>query len=164
MKMKFKLLIAIYIISSTLFLTNILFTFYNYSYRGYYTDKLINWIWLFLNLLVILIYYKKKVVKIYLTTLILFIALSIVPMGIPFSGIIYYFSTIDDYQQIKLNKNYRIERTRQQALSIPRIYIYKENGILEKIPTEHDIKIFLKKLIVIFLLLTIEKFQYSMQN
>jgi hypothetical protein len=85
-------------------------------------------------------------------------------MGIPFSGIIYYFSTIDDYQQIKLNKNYRIERTRQQALSIPRIYIYKENGILEKIPTEHDIKIFLKKLIVIFLLLTIEKFQYSMQN
>jgi len=53
-------------------------------------------------------------------------------MGIPFFGVVYYFSTFDDYQQIVLNDDYRIEITQQQALSSPRIYIYKRAGILEK--------------------------------
>ncbi len=52
-------------------------------------------------------------------------------MGIPFFGIVYYFSTIDDYQQKKLTETYRIERTRQNALATQRIYIYQKHGILE---------------------------------
>ena len=53
-------------------------------------------------------------------------------MGIPFFGILYYFTTIGDYQQISLNNEYRIERTKQQPLSVPRIYVYKRSGIFEK--------------------------------
>jgi hypothetical protein len=53
-------------------------------------------------------------------------------MAIPFFGILFYFTTIDDYQQIKLNSEYRIERTQQHALSMSRIYIYKRIGIFEK--------------------------------
>ena len=129
---KLKYLIAVYVISSTLFIFGVILTFYDYSYRGYYSDKIINWIWLLLNFLIIIIYWKKKFVKISLLIVVLFLSLSIIPMGIPFFGKVYYFSTIDDYQQIKLNENYRIERTRQNALSMPRIYIFQDKGILEK--------------------------------
>lgn len=53
-------------------------------------------------------------------------------MMIPFFGLVYYLSTIDDYQQIKLNNTYRIENTRQNALSRQRIYIYERFGIFER--------------------------------
>lgn len=53
-------------------------------------------------------------------------------MMIPFFAMVYYFSTFDDYQQIQLNNNYRLERTRPGALYKPQIYIYKKEGILEK--------------------------------
>jgi hypothetical protein len=130
--MKFKYLLAIYILSSILFLFGVILTFYNYSYSGYYIDKIIAWTWLLLNTLIIITYWKRKIVRIYLFSLIIFILLSIIPMGLPFLGMVLYFSTIDDFQQIKLNENYRIERTRQQPLSMPRIYVYEQYGVLEK--------------------------------
>ncbi len=130
--MKFKYLLVIYILSSILFLFGVILTFYNYSYSGYYIDKIIAWTWLLLNTLIIITYWKRKIVKIYLFSLIIFILLSIIPMGFPFLGMVLYFSTIDDFQQIKLNENYRIERTRQQPLSMPRIYVYEQYGVLEK--------------------------------
>ena len=70
--------------------------------------------------------------KVYFFSLLTLTLLSILPMAIPFFGIIYYFSTIDDYQNIKMNDVYRIERTKQQALSRPRLYIYKRLNFLEK--------------------------------
>ena len=107
-------------------------TFYDYSYFGYYTDKIINWLWLGFTLIVINRFWKTKAIKIYFFSLLSFLLLSILPMAIPFFGILFYFTTIDDYQQIKLNSEYRIERTQQHALSMSRIYIYKRIGIFEK--------------------------------
>jgi hypothetical protein len=60
------------------------------------------------------------------------VCLSILPAGIPFIGIEYFFSTIDDYQQIKINDKYRIERTRTFALSMPSVIVFESEGILEK--------------------------------
>lgn len=51
---------------------------------------------------------------------------------IPFFAMVYYFSTLDDYQQIELNDTYRLERTRPSALQKPFIYIYQKQGIIEK--------------------------------
>ena len=53
-------------------------------------------------------------------------------MAIPFFGIVYSFSTIDDFQQIQLNEKYRIELTKHQALSMQRVFVYKKVGLLEK--------------------------------
>ena len=53
-------------------------------------------------------------------------------MAMPFLGILSYFTTTGDYQRIQLNSEYRIERTRKQALSMQRIYVYEKRGILEK--------------------------------
>jgi hypothetical protein len=53
-------------------------------------------------------------------------------MAIPFVGILKYFSTIEDYQQIQLTKDYRLERTRHRGMSMTRTFIYEKAGILEK--------------------------------
>ena len=54
-------------------------------------------------------------------------------MAIPLFGIYFYLTNEGDYQQIKLNNTFRLERTKQQALSLPRVYIYEKHfGILEK--------------------------------
>ncbi|WP_158976252.1 hypothetical protein [Cellulophaga sp. L1A9] len=53
-------------------------------------------------------------------------------MAIPFFGIVHYFSTLNDYQQLNLNDTYRIERTKHQVLSAQRVYIYEKSGILKK--------------------------------
>jgi len=130
--MKNKKLAISYIIISFIFIFGVLLTFYNYSYSGYLTDKIIAWCWLIFTVMIIVFFWKKKSIKIYFFSLVTFLFLSILPMGVPFFGIVYYFSTIDDYQQIVLNDTYRIEITQQLVLSSPRIYIYKRVGLLEK--------------------------------
>ncbi len=127
-----KALIIVYVFLTTLFVFRVILSFYDYSYSGYYTDKIVNWSWLFFTVIIIIWFWKKRRVKIYFYSLLIFLLLSILPMAIPFFGILFFFSTIDDYQQIELNNNYRIERTNHQALSIHRIYIYKKKGIIEE--------------------------------
>jgi hypothetical protein len=71
-------------------------------------------------------------IKVYFGLLISGIILSILPMMIPFFGIIHYFSTIGCEQRIRLDDTYRIERGRPGALYRPLITIYKKEGIFEK--------------------------------
>jgi hypothetical protein len=115
-----------------MFLLGVFMTFYDYSYFGYYTDKIINWLWLGFTLIIINRFWKTKAIRIYFYSLLTFLLLSVLPMAIPFFGILFYFTTIDDYQQISLNSEYRIERTKQQAMSLTRVYIFKKKGIFEK--------------------------------
>lgn len=127
-----KILIIFYLTITLIFFAGTILSFYDLSYLGYYTDKIINWIWLGFTFTIVFRFWKKKLVKIYSFTLITLVVLSIIPMFIPFFGIVHYFTTIADYQQIKLNSEYRIERTKQNPLSMQRINIYERNGILEK--------------------------------
>ena len=127
-----RILTITYSILTLLFLLGVFMTFYNYSYYGYYTDKAINWIWLGFTGIIMIWFWKMKAIKVYFFSLLTLLLLSILPMAIPFFGIVFYFSTIYDYQQFSLNSEYRIERTRQQALSLQRVYVYKKTGIIEK--------------------------------
>ncbi len=122
----------IYVIITTLFVFGVVLSFFNYSYSGYYTDKIINWSWLLFTLIIIIRFWRKKAVKIYFYSLLTVLLLSVLPILIPFYGIVFYFSTVKDHQQIDLNNTYRIERTNHQALSIHRVYIYKRIGGIEK--------------------------------
>lgn len=127
-----RILTFLYLLVSLLFLLGIILTFYDYSYLGYYSDKIINWLWLGFTFIIIFKFWNKKSVKVFFFALVSIIVLSILPMAIPFFGIINYFTKTGDYQQIQLNSNYRIERTRQSSLSMERIYVYEKKGILEK--------------------------------
>ncbi len=127
-----KFLIISYLAISLIFIFGIILSFNDYSYCGYYTDKIINWTWLAFTLVIVNRLWKKRTTKICFFSALTLLVLSVLPMGVPFLLILNYFTTIDDYQQIKLNDNYRMERTSQHPLSMPRIYIYKKEGLLEK--------------------------------
>lgn len=121
-----------YLAVTLVFLFGIILSLNNYSFAGYYIDKVINWLWLLMTIFIIIRFWKKKVIKVYFGLLISGIILSILPMMIPFFGIIHYFSTIGCEQRIQLNDTYRMERGRPGALYKPLITIYKKEGIFEK--------------------------------
>ncbi|WP_027374005.1 MULTISPECIES: hypothetical protein [Chryseobacterium] len=127
-----KNILLLYAFISLVFLAEVVLSLNQYSFSGYYTDKIINWMWLAMTLLIILRFWRKKVVKAYFAVLIFSVLLSMLPMMIPFFALVNYFSTLDDYQQIQLDKIYRIERTRRNVLDKPKVYIYKNEGIVEK--------------------------------
>ncbi|AZA92241.1 Uncharacterised protein [Chryseobacterium nakagawai] len=130
--MKNKNIVIAYLILTLIFLSEVALNFNKYSYSGYYTDKIIGWLWLAMTIFIIIRLWKKRAIKVYFGLLITGIILSILPMMIPFFALVSYFSTIDSYQRIKLNNNYRIERYRPGVLSKPQIAIYKQDGIFEK--------------------------------
>lgn len=130
--MKNRNITILYIILSLAFLCEAVLSFNRYSFNGYYVDKIINGLWLLMTVFMIIRFWKKKSTKAIFAILVLIVVLSILPMMLPFFAMVYYFSTVDDYQQIELNDTYRLERTRPSALQKPQIYIYKKQGIIEK--------------------------------
>ncbi|WPO90456.1 hypothetical protein [Chryseobacterium sp. YR459] len=127
-----KNIVIAYLAVTLVFLFGIVLSLNNYSFAGYYIDKIINWLWLLMTIFIIIRFWKKKVIKIYFGLLISGIILSILPMMIPFFGIVHYFSTIGCEQRIQLDDTYRLERGRPGVLYNPLITIYKKEGIFEK--------------------------------
>ena len=107
-------------------------SFYSYSILGYYSDKVIIWFWMFMTLVGIIWFWKFQIIKMYLGLLFLIMCLSFLQAGIPFFGIVYFSSTIGDYQHIELNNNFRIEKTKPSALDAVKIIVYQEKGLFEK--------------------------------
>lgn len=130
--MKNKNIVITYLVVTLIFLSEVVLNFNQYSYAGYYTDKIIGWLWLAMTIFIIIKLWKKKAIKAYFGLLVAGIILSILPMMLPFFALVSYFSTIDSYQRISLNNDYRIERYRPGALSKPQIAIYQQKGIFEK--------------------------------
>ncbi len=130
--MKNKNIIITYLVVTLIFLSGIILSFNKYSYCGYYSDKIINWVWLAMTIFIIVWFWRKKVIKVYFGLLISGTILSILPMMIPFFGILLYFSTIGCDQRIQLNETYRIERGRPGALYNPQITIYQKQSIFER--------------------------------
>lgn len=130
--MKNKNIVIAYLAMTVIFLFGVVLSLFDYSFSGYYIDKIINWLWLTMTIFIIIRFWKKKGVKIYFGLLISGVVLSILPMMIPFFSMILYFSTVGCSQQIALNDTYRIERGRPGVMSNPMITIYKKEGIFEK--------------------------------
>lgn len=123
MKNKFS---NIYFLTTLIFCVSILLNYLDWQLSGYLTEKSIAWFWILLTLIYIIKFWKLKKVRIYFISLISLLFLSIIPMLIPFYGIYFYLTAEEDYQQLELNNNIRIEITRQSALSMPRVYIYEK--------------------------------------
>ncbi|MDR6465988.1 hypothetical protein [Chryseobacterium sediminis] len=130
--MRNKNLVIAYLAVTLVFLFGIVLSLNNYSFAGYYTYKIINWLWLLITIFIIVRFWKKKVIKVYFGLLISGIILSILPMMIPFYNILLYFSTLGSNQRIQLDDIYRMERGRLVVFSNPLITVYKKEGIFEK--------------------------------
>ncbi|AZB08825.1 hypothetical protein EG344_08320 [Chryseobacterium sp. G0162] len=130
--MKNKNIVIAYLVVTLILLSEIILNLNKYSYAGYYSDKIIGWLWLAMTVFIIIKLWKKKAVKVYFGLLVGAIILSILPMMIPFFGIVNYFSTIGSYQRIQLDDHYRIDRNRPNVLYNPQVTIYRREGIVEK--------------------------------
>lgn len=127
-----RLVIYTYILLSIIFLAGVGLSFYGYSYAGYYTDKIIGWLWLLLSVVMIARFWKRSITKVIAGGMLVLLLLSLMPMLVPFYGMVYYFSTMGNKQRITLNNQYRIERTRRGALAMEEMVVYKRWGILEQ--------------------------------
>ena len=125
--------IAILLIADlVLYLTN------GISLIGQISDKILFWIWLIFTPIVIIKYFKKKWTKWYLGLIGILLILSLFPMGLPMISIISFAIENDDERKVE---NYRLREGAKSAIAIPKIYLLKNWGIIEKKIGETDFEI-----------------------
>lgn len=133
-KISTQFIMILYAVVSLVFAFDVIISFYGYSFSGYYSDKILNWVWLAFTVCIIIRFRKVKFSKIYFFSLLGIIFLSLLPMAIPFFGMMYYFFTIDVYQpEIPFEADHRMELKRPLLAPKPVLFIYENQGIFEKL-------------------------------
>ncbi|WP_312555065.1 hypothetical protein [Empedobacter brevis] len=115
-------------------LLEIILNQFDLHFRGINTYRVLAWLWIFTTILFIIVYWKKKLIKIYTIILVALIGLSILPMALPFFAILSFLTGSNSLQHLKIDDDYRIELNKQ-ILSKERVYIYRTTPkmvILEK--------------------------------
>jgi hypothetical protein len=88
MKNKKQILIRVYqFICALIALNVVLYYFWQMSFTGYWSDRIIFWIWLIVTPIVVFLFWKKLWAKIYFWLLVAGLILTILPMAIPFFAI-----------------------------------------------------------------------------
>lgn len=125
LKNRNKPIIIAYIALSILFIFSLFKFFVGLQLRGFYTPKIVAWVWLISTIALIIYYWKNKFAKIYLGSLVGIIVLSILPMMIPFFAILFHFSNMGVKQHFNLGNDYRLEQKQTDPLSFQHLYIYR---------------------------------------
>lgn len=123
-----------YILITLLLLANFVMVLYDLQFRGYWTEKVIAWIWLTTSPVWIVLFWRNIWTKIYTAIIFILLMFSIVAMAIPFFAFVYFVGAKGDYQQIQINPQYRMEISKTGALSpVVSIEVYQvEYGIFER--------------------------------
>ncbi|TDX87297.1 hypothetical protein [Epilithonimonas xixisoli] len=122
-----------YYFVSAIFGISVLLNFFDWQLRGYYTEKAIAWIWILFTLAFIIGFWKSRKIKIYFFLIVVLLILSLLPMLLPFYAMVFYLTDTEDYQQIKIDNQFRLETTRHHPMSKARVYIYENHfGLFEK--------------------------------
>lgn len=127
---------------------NFMMTFYNFHFRGYWTEKIIAWIWLATTPVWIVLFWRSIWTKIYTGILSIALMISILAMAIPFFCFVYFVSTIDDYQQIQITPQYRMEISRIGVLApVASVEVYQVKYVIfERKIVNDDYKLVLEAL------------------
>ncbi|KAA5535881.1 hypothetical protein [Paenimyroides baculatum] len=106
------------------------------SFTGYWSDRILFWIWIAVTPFIIILYWKKLVTKLYFGFLILCLILSILPMGILFFGIILSGTGSGRLNHFNLENNIRIQTVAYGVMGRPRVQIVKDGFLFDKIKLE----------------------------
>lgn len=103
------------------------------SLAGYWSDRLVFWIWLLTTLPFLIIFWKSIYTKIYCIVLVLGLLFSIAAMMLPFFGILFSSTGMErrSYYTPDTGK-YRVQLI-QSVMARPRLQIIKNKGIVEKV-------------------------------
>ena len=134
---KKQILIRVYLFVSTLIVVNVaLYSFWRMSFTGYWSDRVIFWIWLLLTPIITFGFWKKLWAKIYFWLLVAGLILTILPMAIPFFGIILAGSGSGRYNHFSLENNVRVQTVGYGVMGRPRLQIVKDGFLFDKIKFE----------------------------
>lgn len=132
-----KTIFRIYLfISALIILNSCLYAFAKMSFTGYWSDRILFWIWIAVTPFIIILYWKKLVTKLYFGFLILCLILSILPMGILFFGIILSGTGSGRLNHFNLENNIRIQTVAYGVMGRPRVQIVKDGFLFDKIKLE----------------------------
>lgn len=121
-----------FLISLLLGIDCFLYYFKQISFRGYYSDVILFWLWLFMSFVIIIVFWKKIMAKLLLAGLILTLIASIIPMMIPFYGLLLSTTPLGLMQDKNLNEKYRAQIVGYSVMTTPWLEVIEKNGIIEK--------------------------------
>lgn len=134
---KKQILIRFYFLVSALIVLNvIIYCFWQMSFRGYWSDRIIFWIWLIATPIVVMSFWKKIWTKIYFWLLVSGLILSIIPMAMPFFGILLSASGSGRLNHFSLDKNFRVQTVGYGVMGRPRVQIVKDGLLFDKVLLE----------------------------
>lgn len=123
----------IFLLLSLLLLADgLMYYFYQMSFAGYYSDIILFWLWFLTSILIIVLFWKKIIAKLFLTAFVLVLIGSIVPMAIPFSEFILSMTSFGLRMDKNLNEKYRVQIVSYDALSHPWLELIEKKGIFER--------------------------------
>ncbi|MFD2940967.1 hypothetical protein [Flavobacterium notoginsengisoli] len=128
-----RILLRFYLILSLLFVINGLLYYYKeISLRGYYSDAILFWLWLLMSFVIIILFWKKLLAKLFLAAIIVTFALSIIAMMLPFYALINSTTSLGLYINKDLNENYRAQIVGYGPMVYPWLEVIEKKGLLEK--------------------------------
>lgn len=131
------ILIRFYFFISGLIILNVcLYLAAKMSFTGYWSDRVIFWIWLLATPVVVFSFWEKIWTKIYFWLLVATLILTILPMAIPFFGLILAGSGSGRLNHFNLENNIRIQTVSYGVMGRPRVQIVKDGLLFDKIKFE----------------------------
>lgn len=125
--------VKIYILLSLLLIADLIAEiFFKISLAGYWSDRVLFWIWFIFTIYIVFAYWTKRWTKIYFSVLIAGIVLSMLPMGIIFLGILTSITGKGLIYKKELTNNYRFQITAYGIMSRPINEIIENKGLFEK--------------------------------
>lgn len=128
-----KISLYLFIILSILLIADCL-AYYKYqiSLAGYYSDVALVWLWIFMGLIIIFIFWKKILAKVFLGLLILTLILSVVPLGLPFFTFLLSNTSAGLRINKNMNDNYRGQIVGYGVMTHPWLEVIEKHGLWEK--------------------------------
>ncbi|WP_433779393.1 hypothetical protein [Flavobacterium anhuiense] len=128
-----KIILRVYFIICAFFVLDcLLYYFKEISLRGYYSDVVLSWVWLISSFVIIIVFWKKLISKLFLATILVTFALSIIAMMLPFYALLLSSTSLGLYQNKDLNENYRAQIVGYGVMVQPWLEVIEKKGLFEK--------------------------------
>lgn len=128
-----KIILRVYFIICAFFVLDcLLYYFKEISLRDYYSDVVLSWVWLISSFVIIIVFWKKLISKLFLATILVTFALSIIAMMLPFYALLLSSTSLGLYQNKDLNENYRAQIVGYGVMVQPWLEVIEKKGLFEK--------------------------------
>lgn len=128
-----KIILRVYFSICALFVLEcVLYYFQEISLRGYYSDVVLSWLWLLSSFVIIIVFWKKLLAKLFLVVILVTFALSIIAMMLPFYALLLSSTSLGLFQNKDLNENYRAQIVGYGVMVPPWLEIIEKKGLFEK--------------------------------